>query len=546
MADLSFLIPARNEEWLAQTVSDVLAHTSEASEIIVVLDGAWPTTPLPQHERVHVAYLPHSIGQRAATNLAARISTAPYICKLDAHCSVADGIDRALLAGADQLGPHVVQIPAQRNLHVYDQVCDPCEFRADQAPNLQACPQCQGILRHDLVWKPRGRSRVTAWRFDSDLHFQYRGYEQQAGDFPETMSCLGACWFLDREWFWHLGGLDESHGSWGQMGTELACKAWLSGGRMVTNTRTEFSHFFRVGGIGFPYELKGSDQQKAQEYSRALWRANAWPGQVKPLRWLVERFSPAGWTRDQIEALPSELPAARRAPATKGVVYYSDCRPSDDILTAARDSIEASGLPIVAVTLRPIRWPSARHLVLPLERGPLAMFRQILAGLEALDTDVAFLCEHDVVYHPSHFDFAPPRDDCYFYNVNTFKVDATTGRAVTYITKQTSGLCANRELLVAHYRERVRRVEAGGFSRRMGFEPGSHRRAERVDEVPSGVWRSEYPNIDIRHDKNMTASRWSAEEFRDQRHCQGWQEVEAIPGWGRAADLPFVRVAVGA
>lgn len=572
MPDLSVIIPARNERWLSRTVYDVCAHKRGDTDVIVILDGAWPEAgyELKQHPDVQVVYLPQPIGQRAATNLGARVSTARYVMKLDGHCSLADGFDVALLEAAAQLGPHVVQVPAQRHLWVYDQVCDPCGWRADQAPHHADCPTCGGPLRQDVIWKMRGRPRTTAWRFDADLHFQYRGFVQEAGDYPETMSCLGACWFLDRAWFLELGGLDEAHGSWGQMGTELACKAWLSGGRMVCNTKTEFAHFFRVGGIGFPYAISGSDQEAARTYSQNLWRSDAWAGQVKPLRWLVEKFRPEGWSQEQIEQLPEGLetaagspgpagmlssprsghsiaPAANVSLARRGIAYYSDCLPDPQILTRVRQSIEASGLPIVAVTLKPIEWDAGWIEELrwynPLliwfegERGYLTMFKQILAGLEELETDYAFLCEHDVLYHHSHFDFVPPRDDCYFYNTNTVKLDAATGKAVTYVTKQVSGLCANRELLVAHYRERVRRVELDGFSRRMGFEPGSHRRPERIDDVPSDVWRSEFPNIDIRHGHNLTPSRWSPDQFRDKRHCEGFREVTDIPGWGRAADL---------
>ncbi|HJT95819.1 MAG TPA: glycosyltransferase, partial [Mycobacterium sp.] len=260
--------------------------------------------PLPQHERVQVVYLPQAIGQRAATNLAARISTAPYICKLDAHCAVAHGMDVALLEAADTLGRTVVQVPLQKHLHVYDQVCDPCGWRADQAPAVSCCPRCGGPIRKDLIWKMRKGS--TRWRFRADLHFDYRGFAQEGGPYRETMSCLGACWFIDRGWFWELGGLDEGHGSYGQMGTEIACKVWLSGGRLVCNTTTEYAHFFRVGGIGFPYELRQSDVERAREYSRSVWLNNAWPGQVRPLRWLVDKFWPIeGWSEEQRDALPS-------------------------------------------------------------------------------------------------------------------------------------------------------------------------------------------------------------------------------------------------
>lgn len=221
---------------------------------------------------------------------------------------------------------------------------------------------------------------------------------------------------------------------------------------------------------------------------------------------------------------------------TVGLVYYSDGRGDQAILEGVRRQLLrcVSQKSIIAVTLAPLDF-GRHHLMLTATRGYLTMFRQILTGLEALETDIAFLVEHDVLYHPSHFDFRPPRTDTYYYNLNVFKVDWATGRAVTYETKQTSGLCANRALLVTHYRERVRRVETEGFTRRMGFEPGSHRRKERVDDVPSDVWRSEYPNIDIRHSCNLTANRWSPSQFRTPP--VGWTEVTEIPGWGQSVDI---------
>jgi hypothetical protein len=165
------------------------------------------------------------------------------------------------------------------------------------------------------------------------------------------------------------------------------------------------------------------------------------------------------------------------------------------------------------------------------------MFRQILAGLEALDTDYVFFAEHDVLYHPSHFDFVPDECDRYYYNTNVWKLRVEDGHCLHYDCRQTSGLCADRELLIKHYRERVRRVEAEGFSRKMGFEPGTHKRAERVDDYGSDSWQSAYPNVDIRHGGNLTPSRWSKEQFRDQRYTAGWIESDEIPGWGRGIDV---------
>lgn len=190
-------------------------------------------------------------------------------------------------------------------------------------------------------------------------------------------------------------------------------------------------------------------------------------------------------------------------------------------------------MPIAAVTLKPIAWMSARNIVLEGERGYLQMFRQILAGLEALDTDIVFFCEHDVLYHASHFAFTPPDLSRVYYNQHVYKVDVESGQALHYLCSQTSGLCADRRLMVEHYRKRVAMVEQHGFSRRMGFEPGTHGRKERVDDLVAQTWMSPYPNVDLRHSLNLTPSRWKKAEFRDQRYTEGWTESDSVPGWGR-------------
>ena len=160
------------------------------------------------------------------------------------------------------------------------------------------------------------------------------------------------------------------------------------------------------------------------------------------------------------------------------------------------------------------------------------MFKQILAGLKELDTDIVFFAEHDVLYHLSHFDFIPPEKDKFYYNTNVWKLRLEDGHAIrTDFCQQTSGLCAYRDLLLEHYEKRVKLVEENGFTRKMGFEPGTHGRGERVDDYKSGNWESKSPNIDIRHSQTLTPSRWNKDQFRSQRYTKGWQETEKVPGW---------------
>ena len=97
-------------------------------------------------------------------------------------------------------------------------------------------------------------------RFDSDFKFQYwKEYskrEKALGDIVDLMSSIGACFFMHRDRFWDLGGMDEAHGSWGQFGTEVACKSWLSGGRHVINKKTWLNRIiFELNYSGRAYKM---------------------------------------------------------------------------------------------------------------------------------------------------------------------------------------------------------------------------------------------------------------------------------------------------
>lgn len=523
MTDLSILIPARNEVFLAKTIQNILENIEGNTEIIVVCDGSWPDPSIEDHPKVNLIYHSQSIGQRAATNEAARVSTAKFIMKCDAHCAFAKGFDIILIADCER---DWTMVPQMRNLHAFDWKCRECGHQTYQGPYPTECSKCDNTtdFAQVIIWKPRNHTRNNFMRFDSDLHFQYwREYKRRPeakGDIVDTMSLLGACWLMHRDRYLELDGLDEAHGSWGQMGTEIACKSWLSGGRLVVNKKTWFAHMFRTqSGFSFPYPNPGI--QQARDYSHWLWKEGNWEKAIYPLSWLVEKFAPVpGWEE-------------KIAEVSKGIIYYTDNRLIEPIMSAAQRQIEhcRNGHELISVSLKPIEF--GQNITLELERSPLTMFKQILAGLEASTADVIFFCEHDVLYHPSHFEFTPPHNDVFYYNENVWKVDSETGRALFHYAQQTSGLCAYRELLLEHYRKRVEIIERNGFTRRMGFEPGTHNRKERVDDYKAESWMSEYPNIDIRHNHNLTPSRWRKDQFRNQRYTEGWTEADTVPGWGQ-------------
>jgi glycosyltransferase involved in cell wall biosynthesis len=309
--ELSIVIPARQEEFLARTIQDILENTSEKTEVIAVLDGAWSNPPIPQHPRVNVIYLPESIGQRAATNIGVRLSKAKYVAKVDAHCAFDKDFDTKMLEGFKKNGDNVTMVPIMKNLHVYDWKCYKCGYKVYQ-DKINICPKDQSTMRKKMVWQPRRGVNSVSYSFDSEPHFQYfEDYKHREPfltdkktGFTEVMSLQGSFFMATREKYWELELSGEDIGSWGNQGCEVACKTWLSGGRVIVNHNTWYAHCFRTKGeiFGFPYPQSGKHVSRTKQRVKDLIWSGEINGQIHPLVWLLDKFSPIpGWAPEEIE-----------------------------------------------------------------------------------------------------------------------------------------------------------------------------------------------------------------------------------------------------
>ena len=299
--DLSVIIPSRNEVFLQKTIENILENSEADTEIIAICDGYWPDPPVKDHDRVTIVHHTKPIGQRAATNEGARISQAKYIMKCDAHCAFGKGFDRILMEDCQH---DWTMIPTMWNLHAFDWKCLKCGEQTYQGFKPEKCKCGSTDFEMVVIWEPRGNKVTYSWRFDKNMQFQYwrKHARRTTGDLIETMSFIGACFLIPRDRYWELDGFDENHGSWGQFGTELACKTWLSGGKLITSKKTWFGHMFRTGnfrgafgedgGGSFPYHLSQHQVDKARTYSQDYWLNDKWPKAKYPLSWLVEKFKP--------------------------------------------------------------------------------------------------------------------------------------------------------------------------------------------------------------------------------------------------------------
>ena len=170
--DLSILIPSRNEMFLARTIEDLLQNIRGKTDIIAVLDGQWAEPGIADHKDVTVIYHSESIGQRAATNEAARLSRAKYVMKVDAHCAFDEGFDVKLMA---DMQDDWTMAPTMRNLHAFNWVCPDghTRYQGPSGPCLEG--GCGKDTVRDVVWIAKKSPQSTSYRFDKDLHFQYFG-----------------------------------------------------------------------------------------------------------------------------------------------------------------------------------------------------------------------------------------------------------------------------------------------------------------------------------------------------------------------------------
>jgi len=220
----------------------------------------------------------------------------------------------------------------------------------------------------------------------------------------------------------------------------------------------------------------------------------------------------------------------------KGILYYTDNRLREDVSKACINQINKSrnGYPIVSVSQKPMDFGT--NIVMDIGRSQLSMFKQILAGLRAIETDIVFFCEHDCLYNSSHFDFTPPKKDIYYFNTNVWSVRADTGETLHYDgMKKTSGLVAYKGILLEHYTDKVKLIEKEGWSQKKhGFEPGRKKSKGRPNDYDWECFESAYPYVDIKHDSNITKTRWSIKQYRRrEERLKSWVKADGIPYWGK-------------
>ena len=457
---VSIIIAARNEVYLKNTIDNVLENAEGEIEIIVLLDGYIPDPQLVYDSRVIFVHHPVSIGQRQSINEGARMAKGEFIMKLDAHCAVDKGFDVKLAADCEK---DWTVIPRMYNLDV-----------ETWKPKLRKCTD------YMYIGCEEGRL-LRAEYYDKELH-QPRNKEL----IDDVMCCMGPGWFMRKDRYWELGGLDEGHGGWGQMGVEIACKSWLSGGRMVVNKKTWFAHWFR-GNLGFPYPISSRDVEAARKRSRDLWLNGKWDKAVRPFSWMVDKFNPPGWEKNI------------------SIIYYTANVIHKGIEYSVLRSLRKYGYPIVSVSQEPM--DLGKNIVVPKERSLKNIYRQVLVGAKAATTEYVALCEDDCLYVPEHFKYRPTKP--FGYNLNRWLLHLDE-KTFSYRKRPILSQC------IAHRKTLIECLEKGDREREMGREDG----------YEFETFETKEPNLVICHNKNTSGRKYIGEDAEPRQELTNWGTVD--------------------
>jgi len=273
---LSVIVPSRNERFTEQTVHDVLRNATGSIEVILILDGWWPTPILPDDPRLTLIHFSHPRGMRNAINAAAAIAKGEYLLKTDAHCMFDHGFDEILAANCDD---DWVVIPRRHRLDaenwcLQDTTKPPVDYEYLSYPFWH--PDDPGM--HGQIWNERTLERMDKPEYEID----------------NNMSFQGSCWFMSARHFHDfLGGLSEvGYGSFKQEAQEIGLKTWLGGGQIKINKRTWVAHLHKGRKYGRGYSMDKNELRSASDWCTDHWMNNRWEGRQHDLSWLIEKFAP--------------------------------------------------------------------------------------------------------------------------------------------------------------------------------------------------------------------------------------------------------------
>ncbi len=220
---LSVIIPSYKDPLLVPTIESLL-KTSELGdqvEIIVVLDGYWPSFKIVEDRRIRYVHLGKNRGMREAINAGVSVSRGEFIMRSDEHCMFGQGFDRIMVESCQP-----------------DWIMTARRYWLD--PKKWAVMEEKGYMDYE---KLALRVEPDYAKFEGQ-RWAERKQERKHIMIDETMAMQGSVWVMPRAlWDRVIVALQtEGYGPLYQDSHEMVFKLWKAGGKLMLNKNTWFAH----------------------------------------------------------------------------------------------------------------------------------------------------------------------------------------------------------------------------------------------------------------------------------------------------------------
>ena len=237
------------------------------------------------------------------------------------------------------------------------------------------------------------------------------------------------------------------------------------------------------------------------------------------------------------------------------VVYYT-CNYLDDknpyFLNNTRKQLEASieDLPLVVVSQKPVQWPRMTENVMlgDIGRSHFNIYKQILEGCKAANTEWVALAEDDILYSNSHFhpeffiDEKLLAKDMFFYDMNKMSIFTWSNPPIFSFRpkrKVVNQLICRRQLLIDAMEERfalLPKLREQGWPEerilRYWGDPGRYEKNLGVSVHECYEWYCWLPSIVFSHELA-----YGYEFNQGKRKKDGNIRIVELAEWGRAEDI---------
>ena len=278
MSKVSVIMPARKEPYIRETLNDVMSNAIGDIEVILILDGDIPDYELPEDKRLRVYHNAKVQGLRPCLNAAIGVAKGKFLMKIDAHCTIGEGWDKILKADCED---NWIVIPRRYWF-------DAPTWKIKDMPLVDAMAY---IYPYTKPYKPRLTARP----------WPERAKEYKDEMLVEDMSYQGSMWFMQREHFHRIGGMDpkDGYGTFGEEPQELGLKTQLGPweGKVMRNKSTWYAHWSKpMSHWRTDPEIAGrvTDAEFEATYLWAFhyWWNNRYDKQIHDFKWLVDKFWP--------------------------------------------------------------------------------------------------------------------------------------------------------------------------------------------------------------------------------------------------------------